>query len=125
MRNFILKVLFTFYNYYNKGSTKDIAYLSAILALMLIVFLNLFGILIYSRIAEDFLSKSSNIPRWQQYGFILFFSIPIWMLIKRIFKEEDVLNVSLSKTNIVIWKVGIMLYFIFSVILLIVIIKTK
>lgn len=47
MKNLILKFLFLFYKYYDKGSTKSIAYMSALIALMMVLFLNIFSILIY------------------------------------------------------------------------------
>ncbi len=60
MKSLILKFLFLFYNYYDKGSTKSIAYQSSIIALIIAIFLNLYSVLIFSGVEDKYLTFSDS-----------------------------------------------------------------
>ncbi len=59
MKSLILKFLFLFYNYYDKGSTKSIAYQSSIIALIIAIFLNLYSVLILG-VEDKYLTFSDS-----------------------------------------------------------------
>lgn len=93
MKRLMLKALFLFYKYYDKGSTKSIAYFSALIALMMIIFLNIFPILIlFGKIKRN--SKNTvgtSMALKYLIGFLIF--IPTFLTLKNIFKKEDILEV--------------------------------
>ncbi|GIV28668.1 MAG: hypothetical protein KatS3mg027_2482 [Bacteroidia bacterium] len=117
-----LKFLFLFYTYYNKGSTKSIAYFSALIALMMVLFLNIFSLLIHF----DVIGRNSIIaPMSIKYliGFIIFmFLFPV---MKSIFRERDMLKIKMSKFEMKVGYIVVVMYIILSVLLLIYTIQNK
>jgi hypothetical protein len=60
MKSIIYKFLFLFYRYYDKGTTKNVAYFSAITALLMVLFLNVYSFLIFTKIDENYLTFSGK-----------------------------------------------------------------
>ncbi len=98
MKKLILKFLFLFYNYYGEGSSKSIAYFSALAALILTLFLNMFTILAFFGVVNR--NSNSETAKVVQYlvGFLIF--IPAFYILKNIFKEEEVLKIKMEKSTI-------------------------
>ena len=123
MKNLILKFLFLFYKYYDKGSTKSIAYTSALIALIMVLFLNVFSILIFIGIEKKYLVFSDGVPIYIKYliGFTLF--ILIFFILKRAFKKEDILKIEMDKPSMRNGYILIIAYIISSMFILTVIIQ--
>ena len=119
MKDLFLKFLYLFHRYYDKGSTKDIAYESAIFALITILTLNLLSILYYLGVPREYFPNLFLIPRLQKYIIGLLILIPIFFLFKRIFKEREVTNIKMDRKEIRIGYFIIVIYIICSVILLV------
>lgn len=97
MRNVILKVLFLFYHYYDKGSTKGIAYFSSIMALVGIMAINTLFVLIILGVI-DCLPMEEN-HRWKNYLLVaILYVLPLYFLIGSKCKKTDVLKVKLKKS---------------------------
>ena len=118
MKNLILKFLFLFYRYYDKGSTKSIAYTSALIALMMVLFLNIFLIIIIAGVNIRHYVFSYAIPISVKYliGFIIF--IPIFFTLKHFFKKEDVLKIEMDTITMRKGYLIIIVYIITSMLLL-------
>jgi hypothetical protein len=100
MKSIIYKFLFLFYRYYDKGSTKNVAYFSAITALLMVLFLNVYSFLIFTKIDENYLTFQENTPRWQKYAVVLFIVLPIYWVMIRVFKKDDILKVTMDNCSI-------------------------
>jgi len=125
MRNLILRYLYLFYKYYDKGSTKSIAYTSALIALIMVLFLNIYSILIAFNVLQTNPNNSDSTPMYIKYliGFGIF--IPIFLFLKRYFKKEDVLRVEMDSNSIRKGYFIIVFYIILSILILIFIIQNK
>jgi hypothetical protein len=125
MKNIVYKFLFLFYSYYDKGSTKSIAYQSSIIALIMTLFLNIFSVIISMGLAGKYLKNSVDLTIWHKYiiGFVIF--IPIYWLLKTMFKKEDVLKIEMTESNKKKGYFIIIVYIIFSIMMLILSIKSK
>jgi hypothetical protein len=122
MKTLVLQVLNAFYKYYDKGPTQYIAYESALLALILVLFMNLFTIeiVIGTSLLDGILFDEKN--KWISYlkstGVIFIF----FFVLRRLFKEEEVANYPEERQ---INGYFVFLYFILSFLFLILIIKTQ
>lgn len=115
MNKIITKVLFLFYRYYDKGSTKSIAYTSSISALIGLIFINVFSIIVLFRIADIIpLHNSSRAINYLIFG--LFFYLPMYILLSRKYKKEEIKNVRI--TNLKFGYIYLLSYILFSVSLL-------
>lgn len=125
MKKIVYQFLFLFYSYYNKGSAKNIAYQSSMIALIMTLFLNIFFVLIATGLAGKYFKNSIDLNTWQKYivGFIIF--IPIYWLLKTIFKKEDVLKIEMTESKMKKGYFIVVVYIIFSIIMLIISIKSK
>ena len=125
MKKIVYQFLFLFYSYYNKGSAKNIAYQSSMIALIMTLFLNIFFVLIATGLAGKYFKNSIDFTTWQKYivGFIIF--IPIYWLLKTMFKKEDVLKIEMTESKMKKGYFIVVVYIIFSIMMLILSIKSK
>ncbi len=125
MKNFILKVLYLLYGYYNSGSTKNIAYESALFALLGIVILNVFAILFFLDLSKV-LGILDYDSRWLQYiSAFIFIVLPGYLILMKTFTKEDVLKVEIKAKPALIGRFFIFAYIVLSIILLFVVIRLK
>lgn len=123
MKNVILKMLFLFYHYYDKGSTRGIAYFSSIMALVGIMAINTLFVLVILGVI-DYLPMKEN-HRWQNYLLVvILYVLPLYFLISSKCKKTDVLKVKLKKSLRFNYFL-LVAYIIFSVALLIAAILLK
>lgn len=125
MKTLILKFLFLLYNYYDKGSTKSIAYQSSIMALMMAIFLNLYSVLIFTGVEDKYLTLLDGTHKWQKYLITSLFLLPIYFGIKKIFKKEDILKIEMDKPTMQKGYFIIITYIILSMLILAFTIKNK
>jgi hypothetical protein len=124
MKNLFELVTHLFYRYYNKGSTKVIAYESAVIAVSALIFLNVFAILMLFNLDTTWVSKIE-----QNYGKTiklisgLFLILPQYILLRYLLKKEDVIKKQIDLNQIRKWNVLLIAYIVFSVLLLILSIK--
>ena len=125
MKKLIYKFLFLFYHYYNKGSTKSIAYQSSIMALMMLLFLNLYSVLILTGIEDKYLMFLDGTLKWQKYFITSLFLVPIYFGIKKIFRKNDILKIEMDKSTMRKGYFIIVGYIILSMLMLAFIIRNK
>lgn len=125
MKNLILKFLYLFYKYYDKGSTKSIAYISALTALMMVLFLNIFSILILTGIGKVYFVFLEGTPISIKYLLVFVIFFPIFILIKKIFKMEDMLKVEMDKITMRKGYFIIVAYIFLSILMLTLIIQNN
>lgn len=125
MRSIILKILFLFYSYYDKGSTKSIAYFSALTAFIMVLYLNVFALLIYFDVLKRNPQQLSPTPMSVKYfiGFLIF--IPVFYILSRAFTEEEILNIEMDKRSMRKGYFIIVAYIILSLLMLTFIIRNK
>lgn len=125
MKNLFFRFLYLFYRYYDKGSTREIAYEAALLALIFVLFLNIFSILLYFSIPDIYFPNSSAVPKFKKYivGFLIL--IPVLFLFKNAFKKHEIINVKMNKNEIRIGYFIVVSYILCSVILLIWVINNR
>ena len=122
MKTLILKVLCTFYNYYNKGSTKMIAYESAILAVLLLLFINFATIFsIYNYWSNDFI-KLPTISRMVKYIVSIIALSILLFIFKKIFSEDEIVLMGECIKNNPLSKYILLIYVILSVVLFLVVV---
>lgn len=118
-------IILIFYNYYNKGATKMIAYESTILGLVTVLFLNLFAIANFLNLSLV-LNILDGTSRMVKYGLMfIFFVLPAYIILSKVVPKEELTD---EKSNAPYKKkYGWMLFFyiIISIILLIVSIKFR
>ena len=95
--NLIKTTLHLFYKYYDKGSTKIVAYNSSVTALIMIIFINLFSLILLFGIDDKIPFYSTS--RLINYLVIfLLFYLPLYFFISRKFKKEEIENVKLKNS---------------------------
>jgi succinate-acetate transporter protein len=119
-------ITYLFYRYYNKGSTKVIAYESALIAVSALIFLNVFAILMFLKIDTSWISKIE-----QDYGKTiklisgLFLILPQYFILKFTLRKEEVIKKKIDLQRAKKLNIFLILYIVFSVLLLIFSIKIK
>ena len=117
-------ITYLFYRYYNKGSTKVIAYQSALIAVSFIIFLNVFAILMFFNLDTSWVSKiEQNFGKTVKLISGLFLILPQYIILRYSLKKEDVINKQVNLYQIKRWNLILVIYIVFSVILLIFSIK--
>ena len=105
-----------FYRYYNKGSTKIIAYESALLLMSLIIFLNIYAILLLINIDTTWVQKTEDV-----FGsFIKLLSgiiliLPQYVLLRCTLKKEVLEKRSKNIDKIHQWNWLLLVYILFSI----------
>ena len=125
MKNLILKFLFLFYKYYDKGSTKSIAYFSALTAFIKVLFLNVYTILIYFNIYDKYLTFSYGTSKWQKYLWATIFLLPFYFGLNLFLKKEDVLKIEMDKSTMRKGYFIIVAYILLSMVILALVIQSK
>lgn len=124
MKNLFELITHLFYRYYNKGSTRVIAYQSALIAVSFLIFLNVFAVLMFFNLDTSWVSKIE-----QNYGKTiklisgLFLILPQYVLLRYSLKKEDVIKKHINLNQIKRWNILLIAYIVFSVLLLIFSIK--
>lgn len=118
-------ILYILYRYYDKNSTKNIAYESAILALLLILFLNFFALAIFFdfNFYQNILRGKSKPMRYILI-FILYI-LPCYLIISKIVRKKEMNDKKLSIQYKSIHGWLMFFYIVFSVIILIIVINLK
>lgn len=119
MKNLITKFIFLFFKYYDKGSTKDIAYESAILAFVGFTTLNIAAIFNFFDLDVFYLVKA-DYPRYLKYllCFVIYL-LPAFVLIRKYYPKSVIDEYDMDKSKIRIGYFLIILYVIISIALLI------
>lgn len=100
MKRVIKFILFLFYRYYDQGSTKEIAYEKSIFSMMLLLFINIFTLLIILN-KTDIMPYNASDPRWLQYlKTISIFVLPGFILISIIFRKKEIINLKYDEDKI-------------------------
>lgn len=124
MKNLFEFITYLFYRYYNKGSTRVIAYQSALIAVSFLIFLNVFAVLMFFNLDTSWVSKIE-----QNYGKTiklisgLFLILPQYIILKYTLKKEDVIKKQIDLNQVKKWNVLLIAYIVFSVLFLIFSIK--
>ncbi len=119
MKKLILKFIFLFYKYYDKGSTKDIAYESAILAFVGFITLNVAAIFKFFDVDIFFLIKA-DYPRYLKYllCFVIYL-IPPYFIVRRYYPKKAIESYYMDKPNMNIGYFFIIFYIVISILILI------
>jgi hypothetical protein len=81
------QIIYIFFNYYNKGSTKQIAFESALSACLLLVFMNVFSIVNFlNLVAITDLMKDQSIVK-QYLVMSGCFILPGYLILSMLFKK--------------------------------------
>lgn len=125
MKRLILKFIFLFYKYYDKGSTKSIAYLSALSAFILILFMNILFLLIFFDVLKRNSEFSIATSMYVKYllGFLIL--IPTLFTLSRIFPKEEIIKMEMDKSSMRKGYFLIVSYVILSIVLLVFVINVK
>lgn len=124
MKNLFELITYLFYWYYNKGSTKVIAYESALIAVSALIFLNAFAVLMLLNLDTTWVAKiEQNYGKTVKLISGLFLILPQYILLKYTLNKEDVVNKQIDLNQIKKWNIFLIAYIVFSVLLLIFSIK--
>ncbi len=126
MKRILEFIIFIFYRYYDKGSTKIIAYESALIGITLLAFLNVFAILVFFDVNID-----KIFPIIETHGRVVKYLssvvlwLPIYLIFRYFFKKDDIINQEVSKKAILFGNIGLIIYIVISVILLVIAIRSR
>jgi hypothetical protein len=125
MKQLIIKFIFLFYKYYDKGSTKDIAYESAILAFVGLTTLNLAAVFNFFDIDIFFFVKS-DYPRYLKYLLCsVFYLLPAFFVVRKYYPKHVIAKYYMDKSTMRIGYFFIVLYLIISIAMLIISVEYK
>lgn len=126
MKRLLEFVTYLFYRYYNKGSTKIIAYESALIAVSALIFLNVFAILVFFNVDAFWVDKiEQNYGKFIKLASGLFLVLPQYFILFFTLKKENIIKRKVDLKEIKKWNLVLVLYIIFSVLLLIFSVKIK
>ena len=121
----IIKFIFIFYKYYDKGSTKDIAYESAILAFVGLTTLNLAAIFNIFDIDIFFFVKA-DYPKYLKYLLCsVFYLLPAFFVVRKYYPKHVIAKYYMGKSTMRIGYFFIVLYVIISIAMLIISVEYK
>jgi len=126
MKRLIEFVIFLFYKYYDKGSTKAIAYQSALIGTSLLAFMNLFALLIALKVDINALFpiiESSG--RLIKYISSIILWLPFYLFFRFLFKEDVFVGKEVVKSKMNRGYFALVTYIIFSFIVLVVVIQKQ
>ncbi len=81
-------ILYLFYKYYSKGSTKSIAYFSALCAMVLLIYINVFEILILLN-KVNILPFARSDSRIEKYAKMALLSLPVFLIIAFFIRPDE------------------------------------
>lgn len=125
IKELILKYLYLLYRYYDKGSTKSIAYFSAMCFFIFVLYLNVQTISLLLGIEKVGDTSFSDKPKSFQYFVAALIFVPVMFILQKLFKKEDVLKIEMSKRSIKIGNIIILLYLISSMLILTLVIQNN
>lgn len=125
MKKLMMKSLFLLYSYYNRGSSKGIAYESALLAISFIIFINFFSALVATNLVRYLPIEYSNWRVLKYLFFIIFYFIPSYIILSRVFKKEEIIKMEMDKSSMRKGYFLIVSYVILSIVLLVFVINVK
>lgn len=119
MKKILEFAVYIFYNYYNKGTTQSIAYPSALMGLSLLLYVNIATIIValgidYSKISPVIENYGRGVRLLS--GFLLW--LPFFFLLKMLLRKEEIQNKKYAKKKVKIGGFLLVLYILFSMILL-------
>lgn len=118
-------VLYLFYRYYNKGSTKIIAYESALIALTALIFLNVLAVLIFFNVDISWVDKiEKDYGKFVKLIVGILIILPLYFVLFSIIKKENITKRKVDDLKeIKKWNIVLVSYIVFSVLLLIISVK--
>ncbi len=123
MKNDVVFILAVFYRYYDKGSTQLVAYQSAVVALLLLVYMNLLALTVFLGIeGPSFLKLPEN--KLAQYLIGLAILISFYLITVKVFKKETVKKYKLSDKQCFWGGVGLVFYIVLSIFAIVLAVKT-
>lgn len=118
-------IIYLFYRYYNKGATIRIPYESSIFAVLLLIFINVFTLLIlfiptFTRIIF------SNQSRIELYIYSLIGVFLGYLIVNKLFPKKEILKMNDISKNVKLHSFFLFFYVIFSfMVLMVLIIKNR
>lgn len=116
MKNIIIRILYVLYNYYKKWG-EDIAYFSAVSALLFMIFMNLLTFLLFFRY-EGFLIPDKEIPIYIKYLVVSILLLISFFVVRHFIPENHVLALRNDNIDFRRDKIAVFIYIILSVLLL-------
>jgi hypothetical protein len=126
MKDFFIFIISILYKYYDKGSTKDIAYEKSLLSISALLFLIITDILIALGI-----DLTKVYPVTESYGkFVKFLgaaliTLPYYIALRLLIKEKDLCNKTYSRCIIMIGNISLIVTIISSFIIFVLLIKSR
>jgi di/tricarboxylate transporter len=125
MQKIIEFILYLLYNYYNDDNWGDVAYQVSIIAFLGLLLLNIFSVLVLFDLMQYF-PISPTEPKLIQYiKMSVIILLPGYILLSKIFKKNRIRKLTYSETKIHYGNIFLIIYFLCSVVTLIVVINTK
>lgn len=119
MKRLLEFVTYLFYRYYNKGSTKIIAYESALIAVSALIFLNVFAILVFFNVDASWVDRiERNYGKLIKLIFGILIGLFPYLILFFTLKKETIIKRKVDLKVIKKWNLVLVLYIVFSVILL-------
>jgi len=126
MKKLIMIITVLFYKYYDKGSTKIIAYESALIAVSALIFMNLLALLMFFKIDISFVSTiEQKIGGISKLILGLLLILPQFLILRFSINKEYLVKIRIEQTQIRIWNILLILYIVFSIVVLIISIKLR
>lgn len=120
-------VLYLFYRYYNRGSTKIIAYESALIAVSALVFLNVLAVLMFFDVDITWVDKiEKNYGKFVKLIVGILVILPLYFVLFSTIKKENITKRKADNLKVIKkWNVVLVSYIVVSVLLLIISVKMR
>ncbi len=117
---------YIFYRYYDKGSTKIIAYESALIAISALIFMNIFALLIFVGVdINKYSPVIENGNRLMKFLSSALFWLPEYLILRLLLPKRKVEYLDYSSKAIKRGNIGMILYILLSMTLIVFAVKTK
>ncbi len=114
---FIKFVTYLFYRYYSQGSTIQVAYIKAICSLVVLIFINLWTLLIIINKTE-FIPVTGSDVKGMKYFTVILYTLPFFLFLIIFVRERDLKKANYKEAALRKSSVVLLIYYVFSLFLL-------
>ncbi len=88
-------IIYLFFRYYDKGTTKDIAFIKSLLCFIFVIFINIISLMLF--IVPTFLQSFHFASRRQSYLFFICLFGIVYFILNKFVLEEEIKSILPSK----------------------------
>ncbi len=118
--------MYIFYKYYSKGSTRSIPYISALLAISLLIFMNALALMVFIGIDTEnilpIIEIKGRVNKLLSGALII---LPLFIVLRLILPKKRVEKLEFSKRAVQTGNIGMIFYILLSIALIVIAVETS